>query len=255
MTYGKIFASCFGGSMVGAGPDVFSVWSYVIAHAVEGVVELNPAILSTVIGCPHQRIEDAITFLCSPDPRSRNKDKDGQRMIQISEYAYEVVSHSIYKSIRNEEDRRAYNRAKKQESRERMSKNVKDVIDMSAVSAHSEAYTYTETITSPPAQRKKLPIPSEDLDLFNTHVWKPYPFRSRDGKPLGKGHKPEALRRANTFMRSWRLSWEDMENTVIRYAQHPNVKQGMVQAAEVFFGDNGHALECWEFVKRVKDSA
>ncbi len=72
MSYGKLFASTFTGSMVGAGPDVFAVWSYVVAHVIDGQVELNHILLSAVLGATPERVAKAIDFLCQPDPRSRN---------------------------------------------------------------------------------------------------------------------------------------------------------------------------------------
>lgn len=134
--YGKFFASTFTGSMFGAGPDVFAVWGYVIANAVESQVELNPALLAAVIGTSPERISAAIEKLCAPDPLSRTKTHDGKRLIREGEYAYNVPNLLAYRSIRNEEERREYNRVKKAEQRER--DKVKDsVIDMSAVSAQA----------------------------------------------------------------------------------------------------------------------
>jgi hypothetical protein len=117
--YGKFFASTFTGSMFGAGPDVFSVWGYVIANAVNSTVELNPILLAAVIGSSPEKMTEAIEYLCRPDPRSRNPEHDGRRLLYESGFQYHVVSHSLYRAMRNNEELRAYNRAKQQESRER----------------------------------------------------------------------------------------------------------------------------------------
>ena len=66
--YGKFFKSAFSGSLMASGPEVFSVWAYVIAHTVESRVELNPRLLAAVIGSTPDRMEKAIETLCSPDP-------------------------------------------------------------------------------------------------------------------------------------------------------------------------------------------
>lgn len=118
--YGKLFSSTFTGSMVGSGPVVFSVWGYVIAHAVQSQVELNPALLAVVLGCPEDKVEAAISVLCSKDPRSRSKDEDGRRIVREGQFAYRVVNHTKYNAMRNEGDRREYNRIKQQEHRERV---------------------------------------------------------------------------------------------------------------------------------------
>ena len=117
--YGKIFASTFGGSMYGAGPEVFAVWGYVIANTVNSRVELNPRPLAGTIGTTPAKIEEAIEFLCRPDPESRNPIHEGRRLVKEGQFQFLVVSHEIYRAIRNEDDRRAYNAQKMREHRER----------------------------------------------------------------------------------------------------------------------------------------
>lgn len=133
-----------------SGPEVFSVWGYVIANAVDSTVELNPRLLAAVIGSTPERMMAAIETLCAADPHSRSPECDGRRLIQEGPYQYRVVNHAKYRSIRNEEERREYNRIKKQEERARKSNDVKrDVNDsqrMSSVSAHTEAEAEAEKI-------------------------------------------------------------------------------------------------------------
>lgn len=105
-------------------------------------------------------------------------------------------------------------------------------------------------ITSPSAQRTKSSPPGEELLPFNQHVWNHYPTRSRDGKALSKGHKLDALARCLAVKQKWGISWPELEATVKVYQKHPNVLQYNVQAVEVFFGERGHWLECWERVKQ-----
>ena len=109
--YGKIFESLYEGSMVGAGPTVFAVWGYCIAKADDsGIVILNPALLAPIIGTSRVDVEQAIEFLTSPDPHSKNPEHEGRRLINVSGYAYSVVSHAIYRGIKNNQDRREYMR-------------------------------------------------------------------------------------------------------------------------------------------------
>ena len=117
--FGKYFASTFSGSMVGAGPDVFAVWGYVIAHCRAGTVELNPRLLASVIGTTEDRVVMAIEYLCQPDGDSRNPAEAGRRLIREGQYQYGVVSHALYLGMRNDDARREYNRVKQQESRAR----------------------------------------------------------------------------------------------------------------------------------------
>ena len=136
--YGKFFASTFTGSMYGSGPDVFAVWGYVIANAVDSQVELNPRLLAGVIGTSPERIQAAIAILSSPDPNSRTKDHEGRRLIREGEFAYHVPNFLTYRSIRNEEDRRAYNREKQREHRQRVKASVNDSQSLSTLSAQAE---------------------------------------------------------------------------------------------------------------------
>ena len=73
--YGKIYTCLYTVSMVGSGSMVLALWPYVIANARPddgGSIDLNPALLAAVFGEPPEKIQDAITFLCSPDPDSRS---------------------------------------------------------------------------------------------------------------------------------------------------------------------------------------
>lgn len=145
--YGKFFASTFTGSMYGAGPDVFAVWGYVIANAADSQVELNPLLLAAAIGTSPERIAQAINILCSPDPRSRSKGHEGRRLLREGEYAYHVPNFLSYRAIRNEDDRRTYNREKQREHRERVKASVIDSQSLSTLSAHAETETETEAET------------------------------------------------------------------------------------------------------------
>ncbi len=155
--FGKFFASAFTGSMFGAGPDVFAVWGYVIAHTVNSQVELNPRPIAAAIGMSEERVSAAIELLCAPDTRSRNKDHEGRRLIREGEYAYFVPSHERYRAIRDENDRREYNRTKKAEGRARgVNTRVKESIRVSSVSAQAEADTEAEADTKEDDERGGL---------------------------------------------------------------------------------------------------
>ena len=159
--YGKFFSSTFTGSMFGAGADVFAVWGYVIANTVESTVELNPKLLSAILGTPIERVESAIEFLCSPDTASRNHEEDGRRLLKQGPFQYFVVSHKNYRAIKNEDDRREYNRVKMRESRERkrqLSNQVSLTVNHSdsqlPVCAHTEAEN-TEAKKQKPSRVKR----------------------------------------------------------------------------------------------------
>src|SRR5690349_10469490 len=122
--WGKHFASMYTGSMYGAGAVVFAVWGYVIAtmrpdRRVGAQVELNPKLLSSILGEPESEVESAIGKLCAPDPESRTKEADGRRLIRLGQFDYQVVNGATYGLIRNEEHRREYQRLKQKEYRDK----------------------------------------------------------------------------------------------------------------------------------------
>jgi hypothetical protein len=122
--YGKHFSSMYSGSMVGAGLNVFAVWGYVIANAVDSRVELNPKLLAMILGCKEKEIITAIEYLTAPDPNSRSKDHEGRRLLPDGQFQYTVPTHETYRRILNEDERREYNRRKQAEHRAKA--NVKE---------------------------------------------------------------------------------------------------------------------------------
>ncbi len=104
--------------MVGAGMHVFAVWNYVITKGRHGFIEVNPKLLAFTLGGTEKEVEQALTFLCSPDPNSRSKLENGKRLVKEGQYQYRVVNWEHYDKIRNEKDRREYNRMKQAEYRE-----------------------------------------------------------------------------------------------------------------------------------------
>lgn len=108
--YGKHFESMYEGSMYGAGMSVFAVWGYVIAHTKRSRVELNPRKMADTLGGTIEEIDAVLTKLQRPDPMSRHKQHEGRRLVKEGEFQYFVPSWEDYQKIRNEDERREYNR-------------------------------------------------------------------------------------------------------------------------------------------------
>ncbi len=97
-SYAKVFSSMYTGSMYGAGMHVFAVWGWVLAHKDEnGCVEINAQLVANELGGDAQQVEEAITYLCAPDPNSRSKGHEGRRLMKESQFGYRVVNHHRYK--------------------------------------------------------------------------------------------------------------------------------------------------------------
>jgi hypothetical protein len=108
--------------MVGNGSPMFAVWSYVIAKMrpdpeVGAQVDINPKVLAFLLGEQESVVESVVAKLCSPDPGSRSKIEDGRRLAKVGTFSYRVVNGKAYMDLRNENERRVYNRKKQQESR------------------------------------------------------------------------------------------------------------------------------------------
>jgi len=141
--YGKSFESKYTGSMLGAGFNVFAVWDYITTNARSGTIELNPKLLAfTLAGTrsgAEEEVREAIEFLCAVDPESRSRAEDGRRMVKEGEFQYRVVNWEIYQGIRNEEQRREYNRIKQAEYRQnKRRRNVPTVREDMAMRAERE---------------------------------------------------------------------------------------------------------------------
>ncbi len=131
--YGKVFETMYTGSMVGKGSPMFAVWGYVIANmkperivtdagtgkkvSFGAQVELNSGLLAYILGEKQEVVERVIKQLCAPDPKSRTKEEEGRRLVQVGEYAYRVVNGEHYRKLRNAEERREYQRQKQAEYR------------------------------------------------------------------------------------------------------------------------------------------
>ena len=96
--------------MVGAGPEVFCLWPYVIskmrARGGEGAtVLLNPSLLKEVFGVADEDfIKLGIAKLCAVDCASKNgKEQDGRRLVHISGHLYGVVNGADYIALRSKE--------------------------------------------------------------------------------------------------------------------------------------------------------
>jgi hypothetical protein len=76
----------------------------------KGFVELNPQMVAHLLGGKIEQVTDAIEYLCQPDDQSRTRTEDGRRLIREGQFIYRIVNHDKYRAMRNQEERRAYQR-------------------------------------------------------------------------------------------------------------------------------------------------
>jgi hypothetical protein len=146
--YGKTFAQMYHGSMLGAGLEVFGVWNYMLANCdAKGRVEMNPFLVAVLLGCSTEGVQRGLDYLASPDPKSRTKDHEGRRIEREGEYLYHIFNHEKYRGIRDEADRREYQR--QWVKGKRASRSIDAPVDCrqaSTMSTHTEGEVEEEEI-------------------------------------------------------------------------------------------------------------
>lgn len=245
--YGKFFASTFSGSMYGSGANVFALWGYIISNAVNGFVDLNPQFISPILGMSLSEVTAAIKFLCSPDASSRNKAEEGRRIIKEGQFQYRVVNHSIYRAIRNDDDRREYNRTKQREHRQRVKQHINDSQSLSAMSTMS-AHTEAEAEADKKKNMGQQAGPSAE-DLAFAEIQAAYP--KREGSQRWKSARSSYRARIREG-----YTHEDIFAGVIRYSKYCETKKitrtGLVQQAATFLGTNLGFTEPWTMTDVVR---
>lgn len=188
--YGKIFKSTFNGSLYGKGAVIQAVWAHVIANAEPpGYVELNPEPLANSIGdVTATQVEQAIEFLCQPDPKSRNPADEGRRLVREGQYLYRVVTWHEYQAIQNKENRREYQRTLMANRRAAkraakavstatngVSKREQPLAELAHIDVDVDVNANKEkTKTSARAIGKTLSRPEKTNPQFD-HLWDAYP--------------------------------------------------------------------------------
>jgi hypothetical protein len=241
--YGKLFESTFGGSMYGKGAVIFSVWCYAIAHTrPDSMVELNPDLVANAIGCKPKDVFDAIAFLCRPDRKSSTKEEGGKRLVREGEYLYRTVNYKKYNTMRNEPERREYNKIKQRESRARK----RQAVSSDGVKQCQDGQ---------PMYAVPVPVPvASDSDNPTAAAHPEYPPEFRELQTLypkrGGGNPwPRALRACKARIAEGH-TWEEITSGVCRYSEFVRAtgKTGteFVLQAATFFGPDKRFLESWE---------
>jgi len=193
---------------------VFAVWTYAISNVGRtGHVELNPRLLSTLIGESEATIRDAISYLCNPDPQSRSKEKEGRRLLKTGEFEYFMVNYKQYDSLRSEDERREYKREWDREHRPSGHKRAKMKQSDSSPTAVRQATTKTDSptplsLTSSLASSLKRSTCAQRFEEF----WSEYPKKKskQEAKRRWERIKPDSTL-FETIMEAVRL-WKGSDD-------------------------------------------
>lgn len=85
-----------------------------------GVVDMTPEAIARRINLPIGKVGPLLSDLMKPDAKSRSPEQDGRRIVPLDsrrDWGWIVVNYEQYRSIRDEEARRAYNRDAKRKER------------------------------------------------------------------------------------------------------------------------------------------
>lgn len=92
----------------------------------DGHVDMTVAAIARRTNVPLRVVNRAIEKLSSPDPDSRTPDEEGRRIVLLDphrSWGWRIVNYANYRNIRNDEDRREYNREKQREFRSRRARS------------------------------------------------------------------------------------------------------------------------------------
>ena len=160
--YAKIFASLYQGTLRGNAHAILVFTNLLAPADREGCVDKHFRAIADEVGLSVDQVRAAIDYLQSPDPESRSPEKEGRRITPLDghrKWGWQITNYEKYRTIRCEDDRRAYNR--EAQARHRKSKIVNDSDSGSRMSAKGEgdADAKVEVVVSRPPP----PPPADDM--------------------------------------------------------------------------------------------
>ena len=121
MSYAPLDSDLLTSTILKEGPDVLAVWVLMLA-SMNKLCEssMQPAAAASLLRISDERAERAFSVLAAPDPKSRNKNHDGRRMLPRENGCWFIVSGDKYqwlssRSAATERQRRYELRKKEQE--------------------------------------------------------------------------------------------------------------------------------------------
>ena len=149
------------------------MFTNLLSHAdVYGVVDVHPLAIADETGLPIERVWETLRMLEAPDEQSRSPENEGRRIVKLDghrAWGWQIVNYVKYRTIKNEDDRRAQNRAAQEKWR---NKNKQPSAIVSSVSRDKpmQKKMQKEKESNTGESRAKaltLPIP----DWINSEHW------------------------------------------------------------------------------------
>jgi hypothetical protein len=129
MSYAPLDGGIVTSTLLKNGPDVVACWVLLLATCDKlGESNMQPSAAASLLRISDDRAEVAFALLASPDPKSRNKDREGRRIVRLEDGNWHVVSYQKYQYLASRA--RATQRSQKYEANKK------------AREAHAEAKAY-----------------------------------------------------------------------------------------------------------------
>ena len=224
----------------------------------DGIVDMTPESISAVTRVPLHVITQALHDLSQPDLNSRSQEEEGRRIVLLDSHrnwGWQIVNHTKYKLITDDDGRKAYFREYKRRQRQQhMSKTVKDKERQSKkitqvevevdvdVEAHKTNTSCAES-QAPHAPDPAFQLPLNDKTFFAvtekqiSHFSELYPavnieqsFRNMIGWLESNPTKRKTRRGITKFVNHWLSKEQDKPN-------HNGYKTRGQEMMDAIFGD------------------
>lgn len=97
MSYTPLDSDFLTSTMLKEGPDVVAIWTLLLASTDKlGQSSMQPAAAASLLRISDERAEAAFSILAAPDPKSRNKDEEGRRILPADGGKWFIVSAQKY---------------------------------------------------------------------------------------------------------------------------------------------------------------
>lgn len=240
--YTKLYRGIVDGSLYGR-REALTVFFVMLALADEqGVVDVLPKKIADILGESDDFVANGLAELSAPDPISRTPTAEGRRILPLNEHrnwGWKITNYEAYRKIRDEEQRREYQRQWDRSKRKRPTTNP-TASDKSDHVRPKTTHTEAETDTHTEAEKKNTtaavpPIEFEDLRRI-------YPKRAGD-QGWSKALKACGARLKEGY------SWQEIIAGAERYAifcrATGKVGTEFAKQAATFVGPEKHFLQPW----------
>ena len=100
MSYTPLDRSFLTSTLLKEGAMVVACWTLILAAADKnGESDMQPSAAASLLRVSDEETEKAFAVLEAPDPKSRNEESQGRRIIKLDNGHWQVVSHGKYQAL------------------------------------------------------------------------------------------------------------------------------------------------------------